>query len=257
MIDLHGRHLPWVGDGAGSLDQALGMLRAAQDEGVQLAVLAPSIDPRRMAPDRADLERKFATFAQLAARRGLRIELRLGAELVHGPGAIEAVDAGAIPFVGDWEGLRVALLAWSEDFVPVGAIGVVQALARRGVLPMLAHPERNPGVVRAPSTLDLFLCDGCLVQLDAGSILGWHGPQVRDTAFRLIEAGTATVLASGAADGLGQPPSLRAARDIVAQRFGEELARRLVERNPSRIVPAGPPAPRLDPTSPATAPAVA
>jgi protein-tyrosine phosphatase len=239
MIDLHGRYLPWVGEGATSLDEALGLLRAAEADGVRLVVLAPTVDPRAAPVARADLERKFTAFAQVAARRGLRVELRLGAELVHGPGAVEAIERGQIPFVGESDGRQVALLRWAEDFVPIGAISATQAMLSRGVLPMLAHPERNPGVVRAPSTLDLFLCDGCLVQVDAGSILGWYGPQVRDAAFRLVEAGMVTVVASGAPGADGRPPSLRAAREALVQRFGEATASRLVELNPSLLVRAG------------------
>lgn len=236
MIDLHGHYLPWVDDGPGCLDEALLMLRMAEADGIRFAVLTPTIDPRHAPVPYGEIAKKFAAFAQLVRRRGLGLRLRLGAELIHGPGAIEAIDRRQLPFIGEWEGRRVALLRWAEDFIPIGAISATQDMIARGVLPMLAHPERNPGVVRAPSTLELFLCDGCLVQVDAGSVLGWHGPEVRDTAFRLIEAGMVTVLATGAADAVDRPPMLRAARDIVAQRFGEEIAVRLTELNPSLVV---------------------
>ena len=235
MIDLHGHYLPWVDDGASSLEEALQMLRMAEVDGVRCAVLTPTMDPARAPIVRADLERKFGAFALLVERRGIHVRVRLGAELVHGPAAFGAVDRGEIPFVGEWEGRHVVLLRWAEDFIPIGAISTTQRLIERGILPMLAHPERNPGVIRSPGALDLFLCDGCLVQVDAGSVLGWHGPEVRETAFRLIEAGRVTVLASGAADTSARPPMLRAARDIVAQRFGEELAIRLTELNPSLV----------------------
>ena len=238
MIDLHGHYLPWMGDGASGLDEALSMVRMAEADGVRLVVPTPTIDPRRAPPRRDDLERKFAAFAQLVQRRGIGLRLRLGAELVHGPGAIDAIDRNEVPFLGEWEGRPVVLMRWAEDFIPIGAISATQEMAARGLLPMLAHPERNPGVARAPSALELFLRDGCLVQVDAGSVLGWHGPEVRDTAFRLIEAGMVTVLASGAADTDTRPPMLRAARDVVAQRFGEETALRLTELNPSLVLAA-------------------
>ena len=240
MIDLHGHYLPWVDDGAGSLEEALRMLRMAEADGIRSAVLTPTIDCARAPVTRAELERKFAAFAQLVQRRGIHMRLSLGAEIVHRAGVVEAVDRGEIPFIGEWEGRRVLLLRWAEDFIPIGAIGTVQQLLARGILPMLAHPERNPGVIRSPASLDLFLCDGCLVQVDAGSVLGWHGPEVRETAFRLIETGRVTVMASGAADASTRPPMLRAARDVVAQRFGEELANRLAELNPSLVVAADP-----------------
>lgn len=240
MIDLHGHYLPWVGDGVASLDEALLMLRMAEADGVRVAVLTPTVVAGPAPLARVELERKFAAFAQIARRRGLHVRLRLGAELVHGPGAVETIDRGELPFIGAWEGRQVALLRWAEDFIPIGAISTVQGMLERGVLPMLAHPERNPGVIRAPSTLELFLCDGCLVQVDAGSVLGWHGPEVRETAYRLIEEGMATVLASGARDTGARAPMLRAARDIVAQRFGEATATRLVELNPSLVVAEAP-----------------
>lgn len=253
MIDLHGHYLPWVDHGASTLDEALQMLRMAEADGVRFAVTTPTIDPARVVAPRTELERKFAAFATLAQRRGIGLRLRLGAELVNGPAAVAALDRREVPFLGEWEGRRVVLLRWAEDFIPIGAISVAQEMLARGMLPMLARPERNPGVARAPGALELFLRDGCLVQVDAGSVLGWHGPQVRDTAFRLIEAGMVTVLASGAVDAGTRPPMLRAARDIVAQRFGDDIAIRLTELNPSLVVardlvpPRGVHAPSLGP----------
>lgn len=236
MIDLHGHYLPWVGDGPGSLEEGLLMLRMAEADGVRLAVLTPTFDPGCGPLDRAGIEKKFAAFRMLAERRRIRLRLELGAELIHGAAAIAALDRDEIPFVGQWEGRKVVLLRWAEAFVPVGAISAVEQMLARGVLPMLAGPERNPGVVRSPGTLDYFLRDGCLVQIHAGSLLGWYGPEVRDTAFRLIEAGKATVLASGASDATTRPPMLQAGRDLVAQHFGRDLAEELTQAAPSRIV---------------------
>src|SRR5690554_971592 len=132
MIDLHGHYLPWVDDGASSLEEALQMLRMAEADGVRCAVLTPTLDPARAPIARGELERKFAAFALLVERRGIHVQVCLGAELVHGPDAIGAVDRGQIPFIGEWEGRQVVLLRWAEDFIPIGAIRTTQQLIERG-----------------------------------------------------------------------------------------------------------------------------
>ena len=101
MIGLHGHYLPWVDDGASSLEEALQMLRMAEAGGVRCAVLTLTMDPARAPIVRAELERKFGAFALLVERRGIHVRERLGAELVHGPAASGAVDRGKVPFVGE------------------------------------------------------------------------------------------------------------------------------------------------------------
>ena len=236
MIDLHSHMLPWVDEGACDLEDGLSLLEAAIRDGIELAVLTPTVDPSRWDNTAAKLRRKFNAFCEIAARRGFPIDLRLGAEAWLSPETLALVEAGEVPFVGRWSDHDVLLLRWREEFVPIGAVSAMHRLLQRRVLPMIAHPERNLGLCRSPDALDLFVSEGCLVQVDAGSLVGLHGADVQATAFHLIERGWVTVVASNARNLREGAPMLGGAHRVLGQRYGIEVADAFLRVNPAAIV---------------------
>ncbi len=236
MIDLHSHLLPWVDAGAADLEEGLALLEASIRDGIELAVLTPTVEPGRWDNTASKLRRKFHAFCELAARRGFPIELRLGAEAFLTAETLALVESGEVPFVGRWSDHDVLLLRWREDFVPIGAVSAMHRLLRRHILPMIAHPERNEGIRRSPEALDIFVSEGCLVQVDAGSLLGVHGAQVQATAFHLVERGWVTAVASNASNYRGNPPRLSQVHVLLSSRYGVEVADAFLARNPGAIV---------------------
>ncbi len=45
-------------------------------------------------------------------------------------------------------------------------------LIEQGIKPLIAHPERNKGLLRSPAKLKPFLEQGCLLQVTAGAVPG-------------------------------------------------------------------------------------
>ena len=59
MIDLHGRYLPWVGDGAGSLDQALSILDEIRDHRM-VGLVSHVAEMRTRIPSRVEVIKTHA-----------------------------------------------------------------------------------------------------------------------------------------------------------------------------------------------------
>ena len=107
-------------------------------------------------------------------------------------------------------------------------------LRARGLLPVLAHPERYHGLCRQPERLEAIGRTAALV-VDLGALDGAHGPRAGEAARWLVEDGLAHACASDvhAAD------DARAAGDGIAwmrKRLGESAVRRLLDENPRRIL---------------------
>lgn len=250
MIDLHCHYLPGVDDGAPDLESGLALARAAADNGIRVAVLTPHILAGRWNNTLDTLVPVFERFRAEAARSGIPIELHLGAEVHLLPESLRSFDAGQIPTIGTWQGRGVILLEMPDAGIPVGAMKAVEYLLGRGAVPMLAHPERNKEVMRAPSRLAPFVDAGCLVQLTAASVCGWFGPAAHRTACSLLEAGWVTAVATDAHNLRHRPPVLAEARHMLNVRYGQEAARELTETRPRAIVLGAqavhpPPAPPL------------
>jgi protein-tyrosine phosphatase len=88
-------------------------------------------------------------------------------------------------------------------------------LRRRGFVPALAHPERNPEVQRLPELLEPFVAGGVLVQLTAASVDGRLGAAPRVTSLALLRRGLVHCIASDAHAASIRAAGLSAAREMI------------------------------------------
>src|SRR5262245_62696364 len=106
-----------------------------------------------------------------------------------------------------------------------GTLGLAEALAERiegsGLAPVIAHPERSQACVADPGSAVGLRARGWLLQMNATSVLGHHGPAIELTAWRLLGAGLVDLFGS---DGhrASRPATLDDAYRLVEERVGEE-----------------------------------
>ena len=74
----------------------------------------------------------------------------------------------------------------------------IYELRIRGIIPIIAHPERYSEVIRNPEVLNDFIEEGCLFQLNAGSIRGDFGKDSKKTAELLVKNGVYSFVGSDA-----------------------------------------------------------
>jgi protein-tyrosine phosphatase len=101
-------------------------------------------------------------------------------------------------------------------------VELAEHIERAGLTPLVAHPERTEPIRRRPE-LAHELAQRWPLQVNATSLLGRHGEESEELAWRLVEAGDAAVVAS---DGhrLSRPARVDEAYELVEARVGEEAA---------------------------------
>lgn len=234
--------LPSVDDGARTLDDAIAMAADALADGVRTVAATPHV--RGDYPTSADvMEARLGELRDALADAGIPLEVLPGAEI--------ALDR--LPLVSEEErarfGLggnrRCLLLEFAYYGWPLALHGVVLDLCARGVVPVLAHPERNGEVQGEPDRLRPLVTAGALVQVTAASIDGRLGRRRRETGLELIERGLAHLIASD-----GHTPDIRGVgMSAAAQAVGDEaLASWLTEAVPGAIVAGEPIPPRPAPS---------
>lgn len=220
FVDCHSHVVPSGDDGAGTLAEGRRLCVQAARHGTKLLFGTPHVWPQLL----LDAEREVRVRqAHAALAAGLPLELRLGFELTPTPRLLrEDLRRYAL------EGLEAVLME-----VPFAGAGEpVIALAERaealGLAPVIAHPERAEAVHSEPELARELAHRGWLLQLNATSLLGAHGPLSEAIAWALLEEGRAGLVAS---DGhrATRPPHLDAAYDLVCERLGEERARPLFD----------------------------
>jgi protein-tyrosine phosphatase len=238
VIDVHCHYLPQVDDGAQTFDESLALLRLAWADGVTKVVLTPHLFAGRWENTRSSLQPKFRALCDRVRSENIPLELFLGGEVRLQPELLQLVSNDDIPYIGGWSGFKVLLLELEDGRIPVGAINGVRYLKRQGVLPMLAHPERNKAVMDDWRVLQPFLAEGCLLQLTAASVVGDFGRRAEAASRKLLELGWPTLVASDAHNLIHRPPLMSRARALLSARYGEATARELTELAPGRIVAA-------------------
>lgn len=238
MIDLHNHLLPGIDDGAPDLETALQLARVAVQDGITHLVCTPHIHPGRYDNTPNSIAAARQQFADGLREAGIPLQIASAAEVRFGMELMVGIAQNAIPFLGEWQGKQVLLLEFPHGEIPFGAERLVSWLLQRNIVPMIAHPERNKGIMRTPSKLKPFLEQGCLLQVTAAAVAGHFGEAAQTIAHNLLEQGVVTILASDAHNLQHRPPRLAEGMEHAARLVGDTQAERLVKDTPWQIAQA-------------------
>ena len=230
MIDIHSHVLPGIDDGAAQLQESLEMLKVAAASGTTDIVATPHANA--LYPfDEQTVQRAFRT---VSAEIGGRIRLHLGCEFRLEYRNLE--DAIRCPRKYTINRGRYLLLEL-PDFIGVATLrAVIQELTRTGIVPVIAHPERNRSLQNRANELALCVKDGCFLQITGQSLLGDFGTRTKRAAEELMNANLVHFIASDAHDCLRRPPNLLLAYQHVVSRYSADFADNVFFRNPAAVL---------------------
>jgi protein-tyrosine phosphatase len=236
MIDLHCHLLPGIDDGASSMEEALSLARLAVNDGITHMVVTPHVHPGRYENDVRSIRPVFEAFQAALVENDILLSVKAAGEVRLSVEVLTMFAAGQLPFLGEWDGKKVMLLELPHSHVPPGSDKLVKWLLDRGVLPMIAHPERNKGIMADVTKLAPFIEMGCLFQLTAMSVSGGFGVEAKRLSDQMLDNGWVTVIASDGHNCDRRPPVLSEAVRAAAELIGDSEARRLVWGNPAKII---------------------
>jgi len=212
FVDCHSHVVPSGDDGARTLEDGLALCDLAAEAGTAILFATPHVWPHLLLSE--ERERHVRRAYERLARRA-RLELRLGFELTPSPPllredparyALEGTDVVLVemPFLGPFS----------------ACVELAEHVERAGLTPLVAHPERTEPIREEPE-LAVKLAQRWPLQLNATSLVGYHGREIQELAWQLLDV--ASVVAS---DGhrLARPARLDEAYELVRERVGEEAA---------------------------------
>jgi protein-tyrosine phosphatase len=231
VIDTHCHLLPGLDDGPQSIEGSLALARRLVEDGVSLVLCTPHYS--RQFPTRHDeAAERFAVFREQLDEVPVALEVELAAEV--GP---------ALAVSTPLEELLVRAVIGRYlivEVLPDSPAGLFDAVTDRleevGLLPIFAHPERCRAVQRHPMLLERARERGALVQIVAPSLIRRWGRGVASAAWGLLGAGWVDLLGSDAHGVRRRGVHLAEAVELVGKRFGADVARDVVLRNPARVL---------------------
>ncbi len=192
MVDIHCHIVPGVDDGAVSVEMSLAMIEAARRCGVTSILTTPHL--RGAAGDAIVHEMHKAAF-QKVVDASPDMDLHLGGEVRVTPETHEVTNRPE--FTTD-ERSKYILLELEFDKVPPYFTQLLFDFRLQGITPIVAHPERNAGVLKNPEYALEFVRQGAILQITNSALLGELGETIQECAHQLFECGLAGILASDA-----------------------------------------------------------
>jgi protein-tyrosine phosphatase len=214
FVDCHSHVVPSGDDGAKTPADGLELCDLAAASGTAILFATPHVWPHLPLTEEREREVRRA-YERLRARAPL--ELRLGFELTPAPPLLREDPSRYL-----LEGTDVVLVEMPFPGPASDLVELAEHIERAGLRPLVAHPERTEPIRERPE-LAQELAQRWPLQVNATSLLGRHGEESEELAWRLVEAGDAAIVAS---DGhrLSRPARLDEAYELVRARVGEEAA---------------------------------
>jgi protein-tyrosine phosphatase len=213
---------------------SLEMVRMAAAEGTTDIVASPHSSPEyRYQPDLV-AER----IAELQAAVGDLIRIHRGCDFHLSFDNI--TDALAHPRKYSINGKGYLLVEFSDFGIAQNTADLFGRLMGSGMVPVITHPERNGLLHRRLPDLEKWCAMGCLVQVTAASFLGRFGSTAQRFSETLMSHKLCHLVASDAHDPEHRPPTLKPARQWLADRYGEESAEMLTVLTPQAIIDGRP-----------------
>jgi protein-tyrosine phosphatase len=127
-------------------------------------------------------------------------------------------------------------IEFPADHVFPSVRGLIFELMSAGILPIIAHPERNVVLAQKPELLYELVRMGALAQANRGSFLGFYGRMAADAAGRFLEYNLVHFIASDGHNTGSLAPILSDAVGRAEILVGSEGALALVEANPRAVL---------------------
>ena len=205
FTDIHSHIIFGADDGAGSLAEAIELLKLDRDEGAEAVFATPHFGRENgYAPEASLVMQKFELLRERAAREVPEIRLFLGTEWYCSRDLADRVRRWDAFRMNGTDYVLAEFLEYGERHEPAEKIlGNLLELRRSGFRPILAHPERYRALQDDWDVLKRITDQGILLQVNAYDLCLNMSLKTRDLAQWLAEERMISFIGS---DMHGLPP---------------------------------------------------
>jgi protein-tyrosine phosphatase len=185
-VDLHCHFLPDIDDGPDRVEDALCIIEQLHGVGFDLVIATPHMRPGLYDNSCADIQAAFERMQpHLQERRGLP-RIALASEHYFDDVVFRRLLTGdGLPYPGG----HAVLIELSGIGFPPNLEHRLADLRRRGLLPVIAHPERYQWLWQNPDLLQRAVDAGAAALLNAAALAGANGSHIQQCAEELLDRG--------------------------------------------------------------------
>ncbi|MDB4985302.1 MAG: putative tyrosine-phosphatase [Myxococcaceae bacterium] len=236
FIDLHLHFIPGVDDGVTTIEDSIKVCRELKALGYGRLVTTPHIRSGMFENRKAGLESAFAALRAQVGDDPSLPELELSAEHHCDSLFLDLLEANELlPYPGG----HALLVEFPNEAFPLAFDRLAFRIARKGMKPIIAHPERYVPLFKRTDAVDHLLDQEVGLQLDLMSLVGKYGRTARKAAERMLEEGAYTIAATDT-HRVEDIARVAQAIELLYKLAGDEEAEVLLAENPRRLLAGEP-----------------
>ena len=244
MIDIHSHIIFGIDDGSKDEAMSLKMLQKAVASGTTSIFATSHLLQATNHPAWQDFLVGAEKLRQLAGEHNLPLAIYSGCEVFMDWDLLDIIaENGSFCLNGEnFAAARTSyiLVELPMYFIPNYADDFWYELRLKGVVPILAHPERYTELMAKPDLLLRWRRDGLLLQCNIGSFAGHFGAQAEQAAKLLLANNLVDFVGSDAHRDSGRDTDMRAGAAVIRELAGEATLQQLTQINPQRIIAGTP-----------------
>lgn len=234
MIDFH-NHILWgVDDGPKNIEESIEMIYQAIDKGIDCIFTTPHYYEGKFETTREEIEKKTNLLNQILIERNLPIRLIWGQEIHLNENLFEKLDH---EIIGPLSNSQYILIELPYMDMPLYTYEFLIKVINKGYKPIIAHPERYKAIQQDVNILERLVDIGCILQLNAGSILGEYGKTSKKLAKFMIKHKKFHIIGSDAHDTILRPFLIdKALKKVKSKEFKDYLINNVESVKESRKI---------------------
>jgi protein-tyrosine phosphatase len=232
FADIHCHVLPGIDDGAKTWEDSLEMARLAVADGITTIVATPHQLGTLGAASVDEIRELTAELNNRLQDEEIPLSVLPGAEVRIESDLVSLIADGEVLTLGDHR-RHVLVELPHELYLPMDLL--LHNLSVRRITAILAHPERNQGLLRQQDLVPKLVDAGCLMQITAGSLCGVMGPAVQQMAEWMVAEGYVHFVSTDAHGPRTRRPLMGSAFDRLLELVDEQTAEDLCCRYPMRV----------------------
>lgn len=221
MIDMHSHIINGIDDGSKSIEMTINMLKKAEQSGTTDIIATPHFMRGRFEVEYNEVLKKVEELKGISRENNIDINIYAGQEVYYSRKLLEYYNDKIIGTINNSKYMLIELPMLEFNIEEV--INTIYELQIRGITPIIAHPERYKQFIKKPSMINALIKEGMLFQLNAGSIAGDFGKDVKKTATKYLEHNIYSVVGSDAHRDRGRDTDMREALNILEEDKKEEF----------------------------------
>lgn len=233
MIDIHNHLLYGLDDGARTIEETKQMIDISHQDGITSIIFTPHYIHNKNNYNLIQMQTKFDEIKKWVEALEPPIKLYLGHEAFLDETLIEDLVKGKCKTLA---GSRYILVEFYKR-TPYSVVrNLLFQIELNGFVPIIAHCER---LVQNKEDLKLLLSlkeKGCLIQINAGTILKPDNRWQKRWLYKLIKNKTISFISSDAHNLDTRKPGLKLTYNLIAKKFGEQIAQDIFVNNPNQII---------------------